>query len=203
SQLIVLACFALKAALNKKSLLQERIGFYIDQLLLLPGKISELLNHTDQYRKIAESILNSRSVLYIGRGASYAVASEGALKLKELSYIHAESIQAGELKHGPIALIDENVSVIAIAPDDDLINKTLSNVHSIIARKGNVTLISDIKENTVSKKCQHHFSVISSDSFTTPILYNIPLQLISYYAATLSGKNVDQPRNLAKSVTVE
>lgn len=203
SQLIVMACLTLKAASEKKSISQERISFYIDQLLLLPGKISELLNHTDQYRTIAKSILKSRSVLYIGRGISYAIASEGALKLKELSYIHAESIQAGELKHGPIALIDKEVSVIAIAPDNELIHKTLSNVHSIIARKGKVTLLSDIKENSFSEKCQHYFPMISSDVFTTPMLYNIPLQLISYYAAVLSGKNVDQPRNLAKSVTVE
>jgi glucosamine--fructose-6-phosphate aminotransferase (isomerizing) len=203
SQLIVLACLTLKVASDKKSISQERLEFYIEQLLLLPGKISELLNYTDKYRVIAGSILESRSVLYIGRGISYAVASEGALKLKELSYIHAESIQAGELKHGPIALIDDKVSVIAIAPDNELINKTLSNVHSIIARKGKVILLSDIKENTISDKCQHHFPIISSDTFTTPMLYNIPLQLISYYAATLSGKNVDQPRNLAKSVTVE
>jgi len=203
SQLIVLGCFVLKAALEKKSLSEERVRSYVESILLIPGRIADLLNYSDQYKKIAHLITDSKSVIYIGRGMSYAIASEGALKLKELSYIHAESIPAGELKHGPIALIDEQVSVIAIAPNDSMITKTISNVHSILSRKGNVVLLSDFKENGISDKCSAHLSITSFDVFSTPILYNIPLQLFSYYAAIISGNNVDQPRNLAKSVTVE
>lgn len=203
SQLIVLGCLVLKAALEKKSLPEERVKFYVESILLIPGRIADLLNYSDQYQKIAKLIINSKSVIYIGRGMSYAIASEGALKLKELSYIHAEAIPAGELKHGPIALIDEQVSVVAIAPNDSMITKTISNVHSILSRKGNVILLSDFKENGISNKCSAHLSISSFDVFSTPILYTIPLQLFSYYAAIISGNNVDQPRNLAKSVTVE
>ena len=203
SQLIVLACLTLKAALEKKTISAERAQFYIEQLLLLPGKISELLNHTDKYKAIASMLVNAKSVIYIGRGIAYATACEGALKLKELSYIHAEAIPAGELKHGSIALIDEKVYVVAIAPNDTLVHKTISNIYSVISRKGKVILLSDFKENNISEKCQAHLSITHSDAFSSPILYNIPLQLISYHTALLAGNNVDQPRNLAKSVTVE
>lgn len=203
SQLLVLAFFTLKVASEKKTLSQEKIDHYIAQLLLSPGKIAESLNKTKIYKDIAKELINSKSVMFIGRGASYAIASEGALKLKELSYIHAESFPAGELKHGPIALIDEKVSVVALAPNDGTIHKTSSNIHSILSRKGNVILLSDSKENSLIKKCKFHLQIPYSDPFSTPILYNIPQQLISYYAAVLSGNNVDQPRNLAKSVTVE
>jgi glucosamine--fructose-6-phosphate aminotransferase (isomerizing) len=203
SQLLVLACFTLKASSEKNSLPQEKVEHYINHLLLSPGKIAESLNHTEIYRNIAKDIVKSKSVMFIGRGPSYAIASEGALKLKELSYIHAESFPAGELKHGPIALIDEKVSVVALAPNDGTIHKTSSNIHSILSRKGNVILLSDSKEKSLTEKCKFHISIPYSDPFSSPILYNIPQQLISYYAAILSGNNVDQPRNLAKSVTVE
>jgi len=203
SQLVTLACLTLKAALEKNTLSKERTSSYIDQLLLLPGRISELLNHDDDYKNISSSLVNAKSVLYIGRGISYANACEGALKLKEISYIHSEAIPAGELKHGSIALVDEQIFVVALAPNDTTIHKTISNIYSVIARKGKVVLLSDFKESGLSEKCAFHLSINHSDIFSSPILYNIPLQLISYHTALLAGNNVDQPRNLAKSVTVE
>lgn len=203
SQLLVLAFLTLKAASEKNTLSQEKVEYYVSKLLLSPGKIAEALNNTKTYMDVAKEIVNSKSVMFIGRGTSYAIASEGALKLKELSYIHAESVPAGELKHGPIALIDEKVSVVALAPNDGTIHKTSSNIHSILSRKGKVILLSDSKESGLIEKCKFHLQISYSDPFSTPILYNIPQQLIAYYAAVLAGNNVDQPRNLAKSVTVE
>jgi glutamine---fructose-6-phosphate transaminase (isomerizing) len=203
SQLIVLACLTLKAALEKKSITPAKAQHYVDSLLLLPGRISELLNHDQEYKRIASLIVNARSVIYIGRGVSYAGASEGALKLKEISYIHAEAIPAGELKHGSIALIDENVYVVAIAPNDEHFSKAMLNINSVISRKGKVILLSDYKEEELLKKCIAHLHIQHYDIISSPILYNIPLQAISYHTAVLAKNDVDQPRNLAKSVTVE
>jgi len=203
SQLIVLACLTLKASLEKKSITIEQAESYIDGLLLLPGRISELLNHDEEYKRIASLMVNARSVIYIGRGISYAGACEGALKLKEISYIHAEAIPAGELKHGSIALIDESVYVVAIAPHDEHFSKTMLNINSVISRKGKVLLLSDYKEEEFLKKCAAHLHIQHHDMISSPILYNIPLQAISYHTAVLAGNDVDQPRNLAKSVTVE
>ena len=140
----------------------------------------------------------------MGRGACFAIALEGALKLKEISYIHAEGFAAGELKHGPIALIDENVPVIAIAPTDELFDKTASNIQEVAARGGKVMLFSSSKGvEQMGAISQHIFEIPDGDFLSNPILYSIPVQLLSYHVAVIKGTDVDQPRNLAKSVTVE
>ena len=142
--------------------------------------------------------------MYLGRGTSYPIAMEGALKLKEISYIHAEGYAAGEMKHGPIALVDDKMPVIVIAPSDSLLEKTLSNVEQVMSRGGRLILLSDengIKHLNASNA--EIFQLPNVNSFVTPILYTIPIQLLAYYVAILKGTDIDQPRNLAKSVTVE
>ena len=152
---------------------------------------------------MAEEIAKARDVLYMGRGPSYPLALEGALKLKEISYIHAEGYAAGEMKHGPIALIDPNVPVIVIAPHDELFEKSVSNMHEVMARGGKVLLISDAEGIAKAGKVWASITVPTTNAFITPLLYAIPVQLLAYYAAIAKGTDVDQPRNLAKSVTVE
>ena len=145
-------------------------------------------------------------MLYLGRGTAYPIALEGALKLKEISYIHAEGYAAGEMKHGPIALIDEAVPVIVIAPSDELFEKTASNVQEVIARGGRVMFLSDaegVKRMTAQAEPWATIELPSVDPFVAPILYAIPVQLLAYHTAVVKGTDVDQPRNLAKSVTVE
>ncbi len=141
--------------------------------------------------------------LFLGRDTSYPLAMEGALKLKEISYIHAEGYAAGELKHGPIALIDENMPVIVVAPNDDLFEKTVSNMQEVAARGGQIVLISNAEEGAAGCKLASHIQVPTAHEFTNPILYAVPIQLIAYHTAVQMGTDVDQPRNLAKSVTVE
>jgi glucosamine--fructose-6-phosphate aminotransferase (isomerizing) len=166
--------------------------------------MTEVLNHDEALRDIAHTVAEARDVLYLGRGTAYPIALEGALKLKEISYIHAEGYAAGEMKHGPIALIDENVPVIVLAPSDALFDKTLSNVQEVIARGGKVIFISDAAG--VKRLGNQAFAAIAMptvDPFVTPLLYSIPVQLLAYHTAVVKGTDVDQPRNLAKSVTVE
>ena len=153
---------------------------------------------------MAQKIYNERDVLYIGRGTSFAIALEGALKLKEISYIHAEGYAAGELKHGPIALIDDGVPVIVIAPNDNFFDKTAANMQEVLARGGRVILISD--EDGVSQlglQAVASITLPKVSPLVAPILYAIPIQLLAYHVAALKGTDIDQPRNLAKSVTVE
>ncbi len=154
---------------------------------------------------LGEEIAKARDVLYLGRGVSFPLALEGALKLKEISYIHAEGYAAGEMKHGPIALIDENVPIIVIAPHDALFEKTISNMQEVMARGGKVVLISDARRHHARRRvrCGHTIKVPEADPFITPLLYAVPVQLLAYHAAVAKGTDVDQPRNLAKSVTVE
>ena len=153
--------------------------------------------------KIGHDLSKARDVLYLGRGVSYPLALEGALKLKEISYIHAEGYAAGELKHGPIALIDENVPVIIVAPEDDLFEKTVSNMQEVAARGGQIILISDAPADQAGCKLSGYINVPKVHPFTSPLIYAVPIQLIAYHTAVLMGTDVDQPRNLAKSVTVE
>ena len=173
----------------------------------MPGRAAEVLNKDAMIADIAELVADARDVLYLGRGTSFAIALEGALKLKEISYIHAEGYAAGEMKHGPIALIDENVPVIVIAPGNDpLFEKTASNVQEVIARGGKVIFLSDSDgitrmENQASPTATIMLPKV--DPFVAPILYGIPVQLLAYHTAVLKGTDVDRPRNLAKSVTVE
>ena len=175
-----------------------------DLLLTTPRLANEVLNCEDQIEEIAKGLVDFSSALFIGRSTMWPLALEGALKLKEISYIHAEGFAAGELKHGSIALVDENVPIVAIAPDDELFEKTVSNMQEVLARGGKVIMLGS--EEGIAKAgegCSATIKLPVLDPFITPILYALPLQLLAYYAAVAKGTDVDQPRNLAKSVTVE
>lgn len=200
-QLAVLAAFAVKLASAKGEITPEQEAEHVQELNHVPALISEVLKHDDAIDKIAKRISDARDILFVGRGIHFPIAMEGALKLKEISYIHAEGYAAGELKHGPIALIDKNVPVIGIAPNDQLIDKTLSNLQEIMARQGKVILLSDSAVSEEGLFAQ--LSMPTAGALTTPIIYAVPVQLLAYYAAVAKGTDVDQPRNLAKSVTVE
>ena len=204
TQLTVLACMAIAMARARGTLDHETEARLVAALTEVPARAAEVLNHDERIEELAEEIMQSRDVLYLGRGTSYAIALEGALKLKEISYIHAEGYAAGEMKHGPIALIDDGVPVIVIAPSDELFEKTASNMQEVIARGGRVIFLSD--EGGVKKLGNLAAATIALphvDPFVAPILYAIPVQLLAYHVACLKGTDVDQPRNLAKSVTVE
>jgi glucosamine--fructose-6-phosphate aminotransferase (isomerizing) len=204
TQLATLACLALGAARARGRLGPEREALLTQALDEVPARAAEVLLQEHAYEAIAQDLVPARDVLYIGRGTSFAIALEGALKLKEISYIHAEGYAAGELKHGPIALIDETVPVIVVAPPDALFDKTASNLQEVVARGGKVILLSD------RRGCERLAAYVATavalpevDPLVAPILYAIPVQLLAYHTAVLKGTDVDQPRNLAKSVTVE
>ncbi|WP_420429739.1 glutamine--fructose-6-phosphate transaminase (isomerizing) [Kordiimonas sp.] len=201
-QLSVLAAFAINLAAAKGQITSEQEDAYVAELETAPKLMAQVLHHDEKLQDIARSIAHARDVLFVGRGIHFPIAMEGALKLKEISYIHAEGYAAGELKHGPIALIDENVPVIGIAPNDDLIDKTVSNLQEIMARQGKVILLSDNAESE-SEGMFARFQMPTAGELVAPIIYAIPVQLLAYYAAVEKGTDVDQPRNLAKSVTVE
>lgn len=205
AQLTLLAAFALEIARVKKSLPREKHKIYSQMLADCPTLVKEILEQEDRIKKIAEKwIIKSRDALFLGRGYTFPVALEGALKLKEISYIHAEGYSAGELKHGPIALITNKVPVIVLAPNDDLFEKTISNMKEVKARKGNVILVSDRECcEKMKDEVEDCIPMPKSGGFIEPLLYAIPMQLLAYHAAVLMKRNVDQPRNLAKSVTVE
>lgn len=202
-QLSVLACLAVAIGRARGTISAEKEAEIIKGLIELPRHIAALLRNEQQFTAIAHDLSKAKDVLYLGRGTSYPIALEGALKLKEISYIHAEGYAAGELKHGPIALIDENVPVIVVAPEDDLFEKTISNMQEVAARGGQIILISDAPAEKVSCKLAAHIQMPQVSAFTTPLLYAVPTQLIAYHTAVVMGTDVDQPRNLAKSVTVE
>jgi glucosamine--fructose-6-phosphate aminotransferase (isomerizing) len=202
-QLAALASFAIAAGEARRTLSKGDERRYCEALLETPRHIAEFLQQEPQIKAVAEEIAKARDILYLGRGASYPLALEGALKLKEISYIHAEGYAAGEMKHGPIALIDESVPVIVIAPHDQHFEKTISNMQEVMARGGKVLLISDKEGVAKAGKVWASITVPSTNSFITPLLYAVPVQLLAYYAALAKGTDVDQPRNLAKSVTVE
>ena len=204
TQLTVLACLAIAAARARGAIDAKREAQMTAALSEAPSRMVEVLRHDERIQEIAHRIAKARDVLYLGRGTSYPIALEGALKLKEISYIHAEGYAAGEMKHGPIALIDEAVPVIAIAPRDAWFEKTASNVQEALARGGRVVLFSD--KAGVAKlgdKALYAITMPDVDPFVAPILYSVPVQLLAYHTAVLKGTDVDQPRNLAKSVTVE
>jgi glutamine---fructose-6-phosphate transaminase (isomerizing) len=204
AQLAVLACFALAVARARGKIDAGREGEIATHLSEVPSRIAELVADEAPIELLAKSLTEARDVLYLGRGTSYALALEGALKLKELSYIHAEGYAAGELKHGPIALIDEHMPVIVVAPRDALFEKTLSNVQEVMARGGKVIMLSDATGiAALGDRAAATIRLPDCDPFVAPILYAIPLQLLAYHVAVHKGTDVDQPRNLAKSVTVE
>ena len=204
AQLTVLAVFALKMAQARGTLPEAEIARLCDVLLEIPAKAAEILEDDGPIRRLATRIAEARDVLYLGRGTCFPVALEGALKLKEISYIHAEGYAAGEMKHGPIALIDKAVPVIAICPSGPLFEKTASNLQEAAARGGQIVVFSDAAG---AAKLQHIAAetiiLPEIDPFAAPILYAIPVQMLAYHVAVLKGTDVDQPRNLAKSVTVE
>lgn len=210
TQLCTLAFLTLKIAKQTNEEALDKIINARNGLVEVPGMVSEVLKKDKEIEEIAQELTNFSDVMYIGRGVSFPIAMEGALKLKEISYIHAEAYASGELKHGPIALIDENFPVIAIAPSDELFEKSASNIREIAARGGKIILIGD--KNSINELEDVCFKTIEMPeiegcNFTkqilTPILYSIPVQLLAYHTAVHKGTDVDQPRNLAKSVTVE
>ncbi|MCX8231624.1 MAG: glutamine--fructose-6-phosphate transaminase (isomerizing), partial [Alphaproteobacteria bacterium] len=203
-QLVALAAFSISLARAKGTISAEDEARLSHAIAEVPARAVDVLNHDAAIKTLAESMVSAQSILYIGRGLSYPIALEGALKLKEISYIHAEGFAAGELKHGPIALVDENVPVVVIAPSDDLFDKTMSNLKEVAARGGRVVLITDSAGREKAGDEPWETIVMPDvDPFVTPILYAIPVQLLAYHVAVLKGTDVDQPRNLAKSVTVE
>ena len=204
TQLSVLASFAFAAAHARKTLDAAALAKLADAIYAIPEKVSAVLAAEDAIRKAAEIVAPARDVLYLGRGTAYPIAMEGALKLKEISYIHAEGYPAGEMKHGPIALIASDVPVIVLAPSDEWFEKTASNIQETRARGGKVILVADAKGIAkAGALATATIEIPESDPFVTPILYSIPVQLLAYYVAVLKGTDVDKPRNLAKSVTVE
>ena len=204
TQLTVLLCLAVAAAEARGVLKRERAKAILHALREVPAQINTILRDEHHIQELAQHVSEARDVLYMGRGLLYPIAMEGALKLKEISYIHAEGYPAGEMKHGPIALIDENMPVVFLAPSDGLYEKTASNIQEVAARGGKVILVSD--KNGIAKigaKTYWNIAVPAADPVVLPLLYAVPMQLLAYYTAIAKGTDVDQPRNLAKSVTVE
>jgi glucosamine--fructose-6-phosphate aminotransferase (isomerizing) len=203
-QLAVLACLAVAAGKARGVLSDADERELVRALIEIPRHLATALTREHEIEILARDLSKSRDVLYLGRGTSYPLALEGALKLKEISYIHAEGYAAGELKHGPIALIDETMPVIVIAPFDAVFEKTVSNMQEVAARGGRIILVTDPKgarEATVQSTVT--LTLPEMATIATPIVYAVPVQLIAYHTAVIMGTDVDQPRNLAKSVTVE
>ena len=202
-QLVVLAMMALKIAQEKGTITPERFNSLVTELADIPEKVAAILKNAEEVRKIAEVYKNASDFLFLGRGYNFPVALEGALKLKEISYIHAEGYPAAEMKHGPIALVDENLPVVFIATKDVYHEKIVSNMQEIKARKGKIISIVTEGDEISPELSNHYFAIPTADEILAPILSVIPLQLLSYYVGTAKGIDVDKPRNLAKSVTVE
>lgn len=204
TQMTVLACLALATAAARDVVNQEAAKSLTRALTALPSLVKEALSLDEEVRKVAVSLTSAKDVLYLGRGMMFPIAMEGALKLKELTYIHAEGYAAGEMKHGPIALIDEDMPVIVCAPSGPLFGKTAANIQEVQARGGRIVVLSD-KEGIerIGRNVEAAIMLSEVDPFVAPIVYSIPVQLLAYHTAVLKGTDVDQPRNLAKSVTVE
>jgi glutamine---fructose-6-phosphate transaminase (isomerizing) len=203
-QLAALACLAVAAGRARGTLSEDDERKLVRAFIEVPRHLNEALALEPKIERLAQELEDCKDVLYLGRGTSYPLALEGALKLKEISYIHAEGYAAGELKHGPIALIDEHMPVVVIAPYDKVFDKTASNMQEVLARKGKVILITDAKGAAeAGDKASAILTLPEMPATVTPIVYAIPVQLLAYHAAVQRGTDVDQPRNLAKSVTVE
>jgi glucosamine--fructose-6-phosphate aminotransferase (isomerizing) len=204
TQLVVLAAFAIATARARGAISKAREAELSTAIAEVPARAAEVLHHDQRIKELAAEVAKAKTVLYLGRGTAYPVALEGALKLKEISYIHAEGFAAGEMKHGPIALVDKDVPIIVIAPYDDLFEKTASNMQEVKARGGRVIFLSDAKGIArLGALAEAAIEIPAVDPFVAPILYTIPVQLLAYHVAVIRGTDVDQPRNLAKSVTVE
>ncbi len=204
AQLATLACLAIGIARLREAIDAEEGRRLASCLLDLPGRASEVLARSSEFEEVVAMVAEARDVLFLGRGACFPVALEGALKLKEISYIHAEGYAAGEMKHGPIALIDRSVPIVALAPSGKLFEKTASNLQEAVARGGQLVAITDPRGAERLRAIARHLIVLPEvDPFAVPILQAIPVQMLAYQVAVAKGTDVDQPRNLAKSVTVE
>jgi glucosamine--fructose-6-phosphate aminotransferase (isomerizing) len=202
-QLTVLLSLALKAARDRGTMSEQELTDAAAAMRSVPGLLNVALEQTDVIKAHARKLSEARDILFLGRGLMYPLAHEGALKLKEISYIHAEGYASGELKHGPIALIDKKVPVVVLAPSDDLYDKSISNMQEVMARSGKVLLISDRKGLDHAGDVWGQIAMPECHPLVNPIIYSIPAQLLAYHTAVAKGTDVDQPRNLAKSVTVE
>ncbi len=203
SQVMSLSLITLMLAAEKKTISRDSLKEIVSELKTLPDKIQDMINKREEYKKVADALKDSSNFLYLGRGVNFPVALEGALKLKEISYIHAEGYPAAEMKHGPIALIDENMPVVFVAPKDRTYDKIISNIEEVRARSGKIVVIATEDDTNIDSYAHYVLRVPKSLALFAPILNVIPLQFLSYYIAVARGCNVDQPRNLAKSVTVE
>ncbi len=202
AQVTVLAMVALKLA-EGRTISDAEMAHYLNAMAEIPEKVRQVLEIDDQIRRIAQVYRYASNFLYLGRGYNFPVALEGALKLKEISYIHAEGYPAAEMKHGPIALIDQFMPVVFIAMKDSTYDKVISNIEEVVARKGSVIAITDHGNGELDRLCEYVIRIPATEEFLSPLLTVVPLQLLSYHIAVMRGCNVDQPRNLAKSVTVE
>jgi len=202
AQVTVLAMIALKLAENR-TLSTAEMAHNLHALASIPDKVDEVLGMNDEIREMASVYRYASNFLYLGRGYNFPVALEGALKLKEISYIHAEGYPAAEMKHGPIALIDRFMPVVFIAMKDSTYDKVVSNIEEVVARDGSVIAITDEGNGELDKLCEYVLRIPKTEEFLSPLLTVVPLQLLSYHIAVMRGCHVDQPRNLAKSVTVE
>ena len=202
-QMIVLFILSLKLAKNRKDISETSYNNFIKDLKDLPNAIDETLKTENNVQAMAKEFINARGSMFLGRGLSFPIALEGALKLKELSYLHAEGYPAGEMKHGPLALIEDGLPVIVIAPKDKYYEKTLSNMQEVIARGGKILFFTDQKNKLINENIRFAVNVPSVNHLLAPILITIPLQLLAYHVALLKNRDIDKPRNLAKSVTVE
>ena len=203
TQIVGLYLFTVALGTVKGRISQDMSKEFLRALLVLPGMVEKSLEMDERIRAIAREYFKARGFLYLGRGMNYPIALEGALKLKEISYIHAEGYPAGEMKHGPIALIDEELPVVVLAPRDDLHEKILSNIQEVKSRGGKVIAITDDHDNEVRETSDRHICVPVTNPFLTTVVLAVPVQLLAYHIGVLRGCDVDQPRNLAKSVTVE
>jgi glucosamine--fructose-6-phosphate aminotransferase (isomerizing) len=202
-QMLVLYLLVLKMSEVRKEISQTDYVNKISELKKLPSLIKDVLKCQDQVQVIAKDFLKAKGAMFLGRGLSFPIALEGALKLKELSYLHAEGYPAGEMKHGPLALIEEGLPVVVLAPKDKYFEKTISNMQEVIARGGKVILITNESTNIISENVRFTLEIPKTDDYLTPFLMTIPLQLLAYHVASLKNCDIDKPRNLAKSVTVE
>ncbi|GAJ14441.1 unnamed protein product, partial [marine sediment metagenome] len=203
AQVTVLTMVALLIGKEKKILDEEKFTGLVSELISVPEKIEKILKQNDKFKTIAGLYKDATNFIYLGRGYLFPVALEGALKLKEISYIHAEGYPAAEMKHGPIALIDENMPVVVIATRDNSYDKIVTNIQEVKARKGIVIAVVSEGDTVIKDLADHILEVPETNVILAPLLTVVPLQLLSYHIAVLRGCNVDQPRNLAKSVTVE
>jgi glucosamine--fructose-6-phosphate aminotransferase (isomerizing) len=201
--MLVLYLLTLKISKERNDIASENYKKLILDLIKLPDLIKETLSKQKDIQVIARDFITAKGTMYLGRGYSYPIAMEGALKLKELSYIHAEGYAAGEMKHGPLALIEDGIPVVVLAPKDRFFEKTMSNMQEVIARGGKVIMITDDSSEIMNENIRFKFQIPKINSTANPFLLSIPMQLLAYHVALLKNCDIDKPRNLAKSVTVE